>query len=265
MTIKKAYVDGPYGQIHYVSGTSGIPLILLHQSPTSSVQYSEVMELLIDRGFRPIAVDTPGHGMSDPPDFEPSIKDYAQAIISLLDALDINSCHILGHHTGAQVATEVAILDDRIKSIILNTPLLLNDDERQDFLNQIVPLEKKFKPKENGEHMMEVWNLRASFCEGFIPEVMHKHIIANLQRLDIGWHGHNACFSYDHNKSIQLIKQPAMVLSNTGDPFVKYAKRVSDIRPDIRYKELTGGTIDIIDEQSEEWSEVVTSFIQEIM
>ena len=69
--VRHGYVDSPYGQLHYsiVSPPDGgkkktPPWVLFHQSPNSSVEYTELLEELgKDRVV--LALDTPGHGGSD--------------------------------------------------------------------------------------------------------------------------------------------------------------------------------------------------------
>ncbi len=56
----KAYANGEFGQIHYLSCGDGTPLVLQHQGPTSLVQFDKVMPLLAAEGIRAIAIDLPG-------------------------------------------------------------------------------------------------------------------------------------------------------------------------------------------------------------
>ncbi len=183
------------------------------------------------------------------------------AVITMLDALKLDGCHVLGHHTGAQTATEVALVDRRIKSLIMNTPFILSEDESDEMRNQVLPLEQQIEPRADGGHMVDIWQWRAQFAEGFVPDVMHTHIIEQLRRYRRGWYGHNACFNYDHGKKIKNIQQPTLILTNTGDFLLEYAKRVLDIRPDFKFVEMKGGTLDIIDEQPEAWADAVANFV----
>lgn len=66
---QRAYVDGPWGQIHLrIAGPKHGPVVLLiHKMVWSSVEFSRVQPLLAARGVRTIAVDLPGYGLSDGP------------------------------------------------------------------------------------------------------------------------------------------------------------------------------------------------------
>ena len=50
--IKKAYLSLPIGQIHYRTNecSDGIPLILLHRTPSSSKMYEPMMRAMFNKG-----------------------------------------------------------------------------------------------------------------------------------------------------------------------------------------------------------------------
>src|SRR5690348_2858832 len=76
--MRKGYVDTPEGQIHYITaGSGGVPLILLHQNPSSARMWEAVIPGLAARGRQVVAFDTPGYGNSDAPAEEPDIPYYA--------------------------------------------------------------------------------------------------------------------------------------------------------------------------------------------
>ncbi len=53
-------------------------------------------------------MDTIGYGDSYKPNKDCTIEDYAQGAIELLDALGISKTSLVGHHTGAVIAIELA-------------------------------------------------------------------------------------------------------------------------------------------------------------
>ena len=117
----RAYTDGNFGQIHYCTLGEGAPLVLMHQSPTCMVQFDKVWQLLADRGYRVIGIDLPGFGGSDGPQDVPVIGDYAHIVPAVLDDLGIDKADILGHHTGAIVATEAVLQSSKQIPLIVDT------------------------------------------------------------------------------------------------------------------------------------------------
>ena len=64
---------------------------------------------LLGRHYRVIAMDTVGYGESDPlPDGKASIENWATAAHQLLVALGVGRAVVVGHHTGAAIAVEIA-------------------------------------------------------------------------------------------------------------------------------------------------------------
>ena len=126
MAIRRGYVDTRIGQIHYRgAGTDpGPPLILLHQTASSSAMYERVMWLL-DGHYRLAALDPPGFGQSDFPPPQPSVHDYATTLLEALTNLGFPRFHVFGHHTGASIACAMAATaPERVANLIPLRPAL---------------------------------------------------------------------------------------------------------------------------------------------
>ena len=76
---------------------------------------------LEDCPFQSILIDLPGHGNSPLTDSseDPSLEFMAQEVCSLLDFLNIQSYHIVGHSMGGYVALLLKEKDSRCKKVIL--------------------------------------------------------------------------------------------------------------------------------------------------
>ncbi|MEQ8510410.1 MAG: alpha/beta hydrolase [Rhodospirillaceae bacterium] len=261
---RRGYTDGPFGQIHYQdTGGDGEPLILCHQAPITSRQYDTVYPLLAAKGLRAVGIDTPGFGLSDEPDHVPTIEEYATAIPAVMDALNIPKANIAGHHTGAMIATEVALqFPDRIKNLILNGPSPFTPEEVAQWNAFVDEHEKGFVHKEDGSHLQELFARRWQWAlPGTDPALVTRYVVEQLQGYGPFWYGHNAAFAYDHNVTLLKITHRTLILINTGDLVYEHAKKAHTMRPDFEFKEIEGGTIDITDQKPEEWVEAVVSFI----
>lgn len=261
---RRAYADGRYGQVHYQMLGDGIPLILLHQAPMTSGQFDWVYEPLARRGVQAIGVDMPGFGMSDMTPMVPRAEDLAACVPPVLDALGLARSAILGHHTGALVATEVAIqFPERISALIMNGPMPLTDAERDAFLATSHKREKDNVPVSGGAHFNVIFKAREHLAAGTIPLTrISEYAVQALMGQAPYWYGHYAAFQYRHDLSLPRIACRALILTNTGDVIYDHAKRAQAIRPDIPLVALQGGGVDIVDQQPEQWADTVVAFLK---
>lgn len=257
------YAPWAFGQVHYQVWGEGVPLVLCHQSPSSSEQFTAIYPLLAERGLRPIGVDTPGFGNSSIPDHPPTIEEYADGVTAVLDHLGIEQAHILGQHTGSMVAMEATLRHPRrYSSLVLNTPTPFDAAERRDWKNRLTPRQKAWHPKPDGSHLVELWQRRcaASGPWTHLP-AMHREVVQMLRAGETLWYGHAASFDYDQLGRLPLIAKPTLIVTNSGDLTFPLAQRAAALRPDFAYVELPGGTHDIVDEQPRAFVEAVAGFI----
>ncbi len=262
----RGYVNGPFGQIHYQDGGKGRPLVMLHQAPMSSRQFESVFKYLMDQGIRPIAIDMPGFGMSDVTTFVPKVEDWAKIVPPVLDALGIDVADVLGHHTGALVATEVEQqFPKRVRKLILAGPVPLEEEERQKFLDGVQRGEIDFVYEPDGSHLVRSFEGRNRMYKSSgtapDPKLITRYVVEKFVGYGPFWYGHHAAFIYDHNRTIPKISKPTLILTNTGDQIYEHAKVTKQMRPDFELVVLQGGGIDIIDQQPKQWSEAIAKFL----
>jgi pimeloyl-ACP methyl ester carboxylesterase len=259
---RKSYADGPFGQIHYAVCGEGIPLVLLHQSPTDMVQFSRVMPLLAAAGVRAIAIDLPGFGGSDVPDHPPAIAEYAPIVPAVLDALGIARASLLGHHTGAIIATEAALqFPARTDKVILHGPLPMTDEERA-MWRQILAREKEWNLRWDGSHITEQWGFRFGAQPAWTDiEAFHANFVHGLLAGRTLWYAHDAVMTYRHEEAMDRLRAPCLILANTGDAIYSFSQRAKERYPQFAYAELQGGTIDAIDELPQAWTDAVVAFL----
>lgn len=257
----KGYLDGPFGQLHYYELGKGPCLILAHQSPVNGRQFEKGMPYLAAAGFRVIALDTPGYGNSDGPDEVPTIQEYAEIYPDVLKALDETKAHFLGHHTGASILCAFAVAHPEcVRSLILNGPVLPTEEDLKAFADI------HFGPptiNRDGSHLLKAWQVREHFTSGWTDKIaMHRRLVDQLWAGDNEWFGHYAAFEYDMKPDFMQLTVPTMILTNSGEDAYPMALRGRELRPDMAFCELAGGTHDIVDEQPEAWAKAVTEYIE---
>ncbi|HEY4463941.1 MAG TPA: alpha/beta hydrolase [Streptosporangiaceae bacterium] len=100
---------------------SGVPVVLLHGWPDSARLWRHQIPFLTARGFRVIAPDQRGFGRSGRPDDVAAygLRNAVADVTGVLDALGIETAHVVGHDWGAAVAWLTAILNPgRVRKLV---------------------------------------------------------------------------------------------------------------------------------------------------
>lgn len=103
-------------------GDSDAPVVLLvHGLFGSTETWRYNADAIANAGFRVIAFDRPGFGLSDKSDsFNYSVSNQADLTAQLMDALDINRAVMVGHSAGANVMAHFAIRHpERVEKLVL--------------------------------------------------------------------------------------------------------------------------------------------------
>lgn len=198
-TIRRHFIDGPFGQVHLrTCGTASDkrPLLCLHQSPKSSREFVNIMPHLAADRFV-VAVDNPGHGESDlpPAEADATIEAYAKSAWAAVDALGLGKVDLLGHHTGAKVATEMAWQrGEDVGIIIMVSALVLTAEEEAAFKDQFqeIPLD------EAGTRFSTMWDRSIEYRGPGVSLIdLAASFAENLRAGEAYEWGHQAAFAYN--------------------------------------------------------------------
>jgi 2-hydroxy-6-oxonona-2,4-dienedioate hydrolase len=107
------------------AGQSGPVVLFIHGLSTRADRWRGALSALEAQGCRAIAFDLPGHGLADkPPAFDYSSQGLAAYTLAVMDALGIDSAHVVGTSLGGHVASLVALrAPERCDSLFLVAPL----------------------------------------------------------------------------------------------------------------------------------------------
>ncbi|MEL6687563.1 MAG: alpha/beta fold hydrolase [Pseudomonadota bacterium] len=232
MRITRRFIDGPFGQVHLREAgepSDKLPLLCLHQSPKSSREFVKILPFLAqDRQV--VAVDNPGHGESDLPPSEDAatIEAYAASAWAAVDALGLGRVDLLGHHTGAKVATEMAWQrPDDVGAIVMVSALVLTPEEVAAFKDQFqeIPLD------EAGTRFSTMWEKSIEHRgPGVSLEDLAASFAENLRAGEAYEWGHKAAFAYNAHfpDRVASLEYPIVVL-NPKDMLYDLTPRVASL------------------------------------
>jgi pimeloyl-ACP methyl ester carboxylesterase len=155
--IERAYLDGPFGQVHVRIArprtVSAPPIALFHQSPLSGRMFDRLLPLLADRRIA-IAVDTPGYGESDRPPTRPTLAGYGDAILTALRTRFDGPVDLMGYHTGAVIAADLAARTTDVRRLVLIAMPYFDETRRTALLAQLAT---PADPADDGSHLLPMW------------------------------------------------------------------------------------------------------------
>lgn len=213
--LRRHFCDTRMGQVHCVEAGDGAatPLLLLHQTPRSVDEFAEVLPILA-AGRRVVAMDTPGYGCSDRVPGRPSVADYALAARDVLDARGIDRVIVVGHHTGAVIAVEMAAAwPERIERVVLSGPVYTDAAGRAELL----PWFRQWTVAADGAHLVDKWQKMARWLPR--PALVQRLVVDLFRAGEASEQGHFAVAEYRMEDRLPHVRCPALLLYCRDDPF----------------------------------------------
>ena len=208
------------GQVHCVEAGAGTatPLLLLHQTPRSVDEFAEVMPLLA-AGRRVIAMDTPGYGCSDRVPGRPTVADYARSALDVLDARGVERAIVVGHHTGAVIAVELAAAaPQRIERVVLSGPVYTDAAGRA----ELAQFFRQWTVAPDGSHLLDKWQKMLHWLPQ--PALVQRFVVDLFRAGETSEQGHFAVAEYRMEDRLPLVRCPALLLFGRDDPFASPQK-----------------------------------------
>jgi haloalkane dehalogenase len=118
------WFESSVGRMHYIDEGQGRPILLVHGNPTWSFLYRKLIPQL--SGFRSIAMDHPGFGLSAHPDnYGYTASEHAKVLQSLVRHLNLNDMIVFGQDWGGPIGVWVASEEaERVAGLVLGSTLL---------------------------------------------------------------------------------------------------------------------------------------------
>lgn len=247
LSVKKAYINiNDSQQLHYRHVAPkdchlGI-ILFLHKSASSSSSYEKLMLHYAGEGFSCYAPDMPGFGCS----FDPAPQQveeialtgtewFAAIFVAALDHLGVTKqgFHIIGHHSGASLATQIAAsYPDMVLSICQIGATTIGYEERQRMREIfLVPFNE---PVADGTHLQKTWDYLGKMGVGEDLELRQREAIDHIR----AWKGrmliYGAVWNQDAESLFMQIRCPILVLCARDDVLWEHMNNVPKLRKDVQ-------------------------------
>ena len=115
-----ATVGVSWGELYYERAGAGEPLLAIQGMSGTHLAWGKPFRALLERSFDCVVFDNRGVGRSGSVSGPFTIAEMATDARELLDALEIESAHVLGISMGGMIAQELALaVPDRVRSLTL--------------------------------------------------------------------------------------------------------------------------------------------------
>jgi len=122
--------------------TSGRVILCVHGWACSVYSFRRLMPLLARDGMRVVAIDLPGHGLSDKPDEARlyTLDALVECVLAAMDSLGISGALLVGHSMGGPICARAAVLaPHRVAGLALLAPAGFGTEWELRVLRAITP------------------------------------------------------------------------------------------------------------------------------
>lgn len=225
-TIRKGYTDTSFGPLHHRSiGGPGAPVLFLHRTPVSSASFERVFEQLA--GWRHLlAFDVPGFGESFVPAEDAGLPVFVQAFAEAMAAMGIERFHLVGHHSGAGIACELAAAPGAL-SLMIDGAMLTSAEERA----RVTPPVPAPVIDRSGAYAQAAWNFLQPYYTVFDGRCMHEEYVGALRSTFTRGPLLRAVRGHDLAAALARVRCPVLASAAEDDVFAAHLERVRAVLP----------------------------------
>jgi pimeloyl-ACP methyl ester carboxylesterase len=257
--MKRRFADLSWGQVHYrIGGDGDVPLVMLHGGAANGASLLPAASLIATTRMV-LVPDLPGCGDSDPlPMPQPEIADLADALVALLDALELARVDIHGAHLGARVAVEAALRHpSRVRRVILDGVGFYDEAARQAMLTQVAP---PIVPDAEGDYLHAAFGMCRAYFRYFpwferdaahrragpapTAGAIHAKLLEVLRNGSTYARAYHAALRYRMEDRLPLLRTPALLAFARTDNVFAQRHRAAALLPSATLAE-TPGSADI--------------------
>ncbi|MBR9680430.1 MAG: alpha/beta hydrolase [Candidatus Altiarchaeota archaeon] len=203
----------------------GFPVVFIHGMLMDHQRNKLYTNQLVKSGFKVIEVDIPGHGSSTY--WTPRMNTLISSIKKIIDELNIDEYHCAGLSMGANISSELAINDIRVKKTVMVVPVISKRNSSKFFAKMV------WKTVTNGK-VTPYEFFKNTYKTNTSPDYPREKIESRIEEIlsqrweaffgGVVWNG-----QINVAKNIEDLGNKVLVISGKFDQLapLKYAKKVS--------------------------------------
>lgn len=256
------YVYRDDGKVYYKKIGDGDPVLLIQGAGLGGWVWREVVGPLAEQ-FTCYVLDLPGYDRSDTPPRRYSVKDFAQAVLDVMDSAHLDSVSTIGAHTGAIISVDMAISHpDRIKSMVMDGLPYWNKESGK------LVFEKGISPGFTDTTSYDVpvtplltWE-EALNKEPNLDRTVWEEM-SELQKKSRLWGRHTleAATSYDMQEAGPKVNTPTLVLYGDEDAIRRGEERARAGMKQTIFKIVPGCLGHVYEKQPQEFAKLAKEFL----
>jgi pimeloyl-ACP methyl ester carboxylesterase len=254
------------GHIHWrACGDPNAPVVMVsHINQQSSALMVELLQAL-GANYRAIAIDYPSHGHSDHIDWQPTIEDYARAVVDTMNDRGVTAAFALGEAVGAAVSIALAKgWPDRIKkAVLVNTPYFT---DAATATNDIADIAKVRPSDPSGFPAPRTIDFLLQNDPEHAPMKPSQSWMdrINTAQLEIGrdrWQAMQALKQFDPLAGLRAVKCPVLMLYGEHFIYGKHRALMQQACPHAEIKTVKGGRFCMSWERAKDIAEQAHDFL----
>jgi 3-oxoadipate enol-lactonase len=220
-------VDAGGTELYYERAGSGEPMLLIQGMSATHLAWGPVFRPELEPSFDTIAFDNRGMGRSGHAELPFGIVDMAGDAIGLLDALELESAHIVGISMGGAIAQELALAHpDRVRTLTLGATFCGGPDSTLMAPEDLQMLGAAYASGDPEQVFRAMWaiNISPTFAADDTRFPAFREMGSSLPApRQVVMQQMRACAEHDTCDRLHELSMPTLVIHGTADRLIDFS------------------------------------------
>jgi pimeloyl-ACP methyl ester carboxylesterase len=239
-------VDASGTELHYLRAGEGEPLLLIQGMSATHLAWGRPFLDELKRSFETIVFDNRGMGLSGEAELPFTTADMAADTVGLMDALELETAHVVGISMGGMIAQELALAHpERIRTLTIGASYCGGPESTLMAPEDLQLLGEAYASGERERVFRAMWEINlspdfraedsrfAAFAEMGSALAAPQAVVFQQMR---------ACGAHDTHERLGQISLPTLVIHGDVDRLLVYnnGRQIAALIPGSRFETLEG-------------------------